>query len=407
LPFVNRTVVLFFGEKRMQKRKFQLLAAAFAAAALLAGCGGGGDAAPPKAAIARMIVAGDSLADAGTFGARFTVQNSANPAAGFPVFPQIVAQDFGLPTQCNFYVYTGTTFAQNTTAGCTNYAIGGGRIVVPASQGGAANPQAVPTQLATAAQVAGGTYSASDLVLVDGGGNDAADLVTAYLGAASGAAGVTAYQAFLAQQLDAATIGGALSQPNGGAIAAGLYLQKLADTYYNAIKANALDKGATHVAVLDMPDITLTPRFQAALAQVAQASGGGTAGATAAATLQGAIQQWIGGFNSELKARIGGDARVAYVPFYADFTDEVTHPAAYALSNVTTPACAVVGVTSFNTAADAAKCTSSALDAAPPTGLSAGWWQNWAFSDGFHPTPFGHRLLAASVSRALARAGWL
>jgi phospholipase/lecithinase/hemolysin len=52
-------------------------------------------------------------------------------------------------------------------------------------------------------------------------------------------------------------------------------------------------------------------------------------------------------------------------------------------------------------------CTSTALDAAPPAGATAGWWQNWAFADGFHPTPYGHRLLAASVSRALARAGWL
>lgn len=393
----------------MQTPRFQLLAAALAASALLAACGGGGEAAPPKVAISRssVIVAGDSLADVGTFGAKFTVQNSADPAKGFPIWPQIVAQAFGIDSQCNFYTYNGTTFVQNPTPGCTNFAIGGGRIIVPAAQGGAANPQAIPTQLATALRARGGSYPADDLVLVDGGGNDAADLVTAYLGAASGAAGVTAYQTFLAQQLDAATIGSTLTRPNGAAIAAGLYLQKLADTYYGAIKANTLDAGATHVAVLDMPDITLTPRFQAALAQVAQANGGGSTGAAAAAQLQGAIQQWITGFNTELKTRIGADSRVAYVPFYEDFTSEVTQPAAYALTNVTAPACAVVGVTSFNSAADAAKCTSAALDAAPPSGLTAGWWQAWAFSDGFHPTPFGHRLLAASVARAIARAGWL
>jgi outer membrane lipase/esterase len=390
----------------MQKRNLQQLAVAFAASVVLAGCGGGGSPAAPKVAISHLIVAGDSLADVGTFGVHFTVQNAAAPATGFPIFPQIVAQNYGIESECNFYVFNGTTFAPNPTPGCTNFAIGGGRIVVPAAQGGATNPQSVPTQLATAAQAEGG-YTASDLVLVDGGGNDAGDLVTAYLGAASGPAGVAAYQTFLAQQLDAATIATTLTQPNGPAIAAGLYLQKLADTYYNAIKANALDKGATHVAVLDLTDITLTPRLQAVFAQVAQANGGGTAGATAAATLQGAIQQWISGFNAELQARIAGDARVAYVPFYADLTDEITHPAAYGLTNVTTPACAVVGVNFFNTPQDAARCTSAALDAAPPNGLGAGWWQTWAFSDGFHPTPYSDRLLAASVSRALARAGWL
>jgi outer membrane lipase/esterase len=384
-----------------------LLASACLAAALLASCGGGDDPAGPRVAISRVIVAGDSLADVGTFGFKFTVQNAADPA-GFPIYPQLVASNFGVNSQCNFYKFTGTTFVANTTAGCTNFAIGGGRVVVPASSGGAASPMGVPLQLSTAATVVGGTYTATDLVLIDGGGNDAADLVGAYLGAASGAAGVAAYQAFLAQQLDAATIGAALQQPNGAAIAAGLYMQKLADTYYNAIKASALDKGATHVAVLNVPDITLTPRFQAVLAGVAAASGGGTAGATASATLKGAIQQWLTGFNTELSTRIAGDSRVALVPFYEDFTDEVAHPAAYALTNATQASCPVTGTDSLGLPSYTfPTCTSAALDAAAPAGLTAGWWQTWVFSDGFHPTPYAHRLLASSISRALARAGWI
>lgn len=382
--------------------RLRLLAATLAAAAAFAGCGGGGGTEPPRASIAKVTVAGDSLADVGTFGLKFTVQNSAS-AAGFPVFPELVAQGFGIASQCNFYVFTGSTFTQNSKAGCTNFAVGGGRIVNPASNGGASAPFAVPAQLATAAQVAGGAWTANDLVLVDGGGNDAADLVGAYLGAASGSAGLANYQAFLAQQLDPATIAATLPQPNGAAAAAGLYMQKLADTYYNAIKAHTLDKGATHVAVLNIPDITLTPRLRAVLAGVTQSSG-----ATASAQLQAAIRQWITAFNSQLQSRVGGDARVALVDFYADFTDEVTHPSDYGLSNATAAACPVTGVDgsglpsyTFST------CTSAALDAAPPAGLAAGWWQTWTFSDGFHPTPFGHRLLASSVNRAIARAGWL
>jgi outer membrane lipase/esterase len=405
---IERSFFFSSGDSMQFKKLNLALVATACTAALLAGCGGGGDAAGSKVAIARVVVAGDSLADAGTFGFKFTVQNAASPAAGFPIFPQIVAQNFGVASQCNFYVFTGTTFAANSTAGCTDFAIGGGRVVNPASQGGAAGPQSIPLQLATAATVAGGSWGATDLILVDGGGNDAADLVGAYLGAASGAAGVTAYQTFLLQQIDGATLAATLAQPNGGALAAGLYMQKAADTYYNAIKANTLDKGATHVGVLNAPDITLTPRFQAVLGGVAQASGGGTAGATAAATLQGAIRQWIGAFNAELQGRVGGDSRVALVDFYADFTDEITNPAAYGLTNATKASCPVTGVDSqglpsytFQT------CSSAALDAAPPAGATAGWWQTWAFADGFHPTPFGHHLLASSVSRALARAGWL
>jgi phospholipase/lecithinase/hemolysin len=383
----------------MQTRRLHLLAAAFAAAALLAGCGGGGTEGP-RSDIQKVTVAGDSLADVGTFGLKFTVQNAADPAAGFPIFPQLVAADFGIDSQCNHYVATGPdSFVANSDTQCSNYAIGGGRIVFPAPS----DPRSVPVQLAQALQDTGGAWSATDLVLVDGGGNDAADLVGAYLGAAGGGAGLANYQAFLAQQLDGATIASTLPQPNGAAIIAGLYMQALADTYYGAIKVNTLDAGATHVAVLNMPDITLTPRFQALLGAVAQAQG-----ATAAAQLQGAIQQWIGAFNGQLAARVDGDKRIALVDFHADFTEEVANAADFGLTNATTAACPVVGVDGSGLPKyDFATCTSAALDAAPPTGLSAGWWHTWAFSDGFHPTPFGHRLLAASVARAIARAGWL
>jgi len=360
---------------------------------------GGNDALPPKASVSKVYVMGDSLADVGTFGLKFTVQDASNPK-GFQIWPQLVANAMGVDgsAQCNVFSFANNTFGLNSTAGCTNYAIGGGRIIAGASNGGAASPINVGVQLGMRA--AAGNYGPSDLVLIDGGGNDAADLVGAYLGASS-AAGLQAFQAFLGQQLDAATIGALLPQNNGAALAAGAYMQTLADTFYGQIKTQVLDKGATRVAVLDMPDITLTPRFRAVLGGVAAASNAATAQA-----LQGAIRQWIGAFNARLASRFAGDSRVAVVPFYADFTDEVNNPASYQLSNVTTASCPIVGLDSqglpnysFPT------CTSAALDALP--GKTPGWWKSYAFSDGFHPTPFGHQLLAASVSRALARAGWL
>jgi len=360
---------------------------------------GGNDALPPKASVGKVYVMGDSLADAGTFGFKFTVQDASNPK-GFQIWPQLVANAMGVDgsQQCNVFSFVNNTFAPNSTAGCTNYAIGGGRIIAGASNGGAVSPLNVGVQMA--ARAAAGNYSASDLVLIDGGGNDAADLVGAYLGASS-AAGLQNFQAFLGQQLDATTIGALLPQTNGPALAAGAYMQTLADTFYGQIKAQVLDKGATRVAVLDMPDITLTPRFRAVLTGVAAATNAATAQA-----LQGAIRQWIGAFNARLASRFAGDSRVAVVPFFADFTDEVNNPASYQLSNATDAACPVVGLGSDGLPSYSfPTCTSAALDALP--GKSAGWWKGYAFSDGFHPTPFGHQLLAASVSRALARAGWL
>lgn len=364
----------------------------------IAACGGN-DNLPPKSNITKVYVMGDSLADAGTFGIKFTVQDANNPK-GFPVWPQIVAGNFGLDAlaQCNFYSlgFDGSMRAAPNTA-CTNFAIGGARIY---SDNTPTNPFNVGVQMATKASLGG--YTTNDLVLIDGGGNDAADLVGAYLGASSGAAGVAAYQAFLLQQLDATTVGTLLSVPNTGpALAAGAYMQKLADTFYGQIKTQLLDKGATRVAVLNVPDITLTPRFRMVLAGVTQQAGAATAQA-----LQGAIQQWIGAFNAKLQANIANDSRIALVDFYSDFTDQVNNPTSYALSNATDASCPVTGVGSDGLPSYTfPTCTSSDLDALP--GKTAGWWKSYAFSDGFHPTPIGHSLLAASVSRALARAGWL
>ena len=365
----------------------------------LSGCGGSNDPVPPKASINKVYVMGDSLADVGTFGFKFTVQDAMNDK-GFQIWPQLVANAFGVDgsAQCNVFVYENNTFGMNSTAGCTNYAIGGGRIIAGSLNGGSNSPINVGVQMATRA--AAGNYTATDLVLIDGGGNDAADLVGAYL-AASTTQGLQNYQTFLSQQLDSATISALLPQTNGAALAAGAYMQALADTFYGQIKAQVLDKGATRVAVLDMPDITLTPRFRMVLAGVTAAKDAATAQA-----LQSAIRQWISTFNSRLQSKFAGDARVTVAPFYADFTDEINNPDAYQLSNVTTAACLVSGVGSDNLPSyDFQRCTSAALDSLP--GKTAGWWKSYAFSDGFHPTPYGHQLLVASVSRALARAGWL
>lgn len=373
-------------------RRGLALAASALAAAVLVACGGGGDAAGPKVAISRVVVAGDSLADAGTFGGKFTVQRASNPAQGYPVYPQIVAANYGVTNLCNFFSSSTGGASFTTNANCEDFAVGGGRIFNLASQGGANAPFSIGFQLGAALQANGGGYTASDLIIVDAGGNDAADLVGAYLGAATGQPGLQAYQAFLAQQLDPTTIGTLLPQPNGAALAAGAYMQKLADTYWGTVKAATLDKGATHVAILNMPDITLTPQFAGVLAQV-----GAAYGQASATQLKAAIQQWIQAFNAKLVADVNGDTRVAVVPFYEDFTDEVTNPAAYGLTNVTTPTCSDTGFP--------ATCVDAQLDAA--SGKTAGWWQTYAFSNGFHPTPFGHSLLASSVSRAIARAGWL
>ena len=373
------------------------------AVAVSTSCGGGKDdgtagataASAPSAsgpAVSRVIVAGDSLADVGTFGFKATVQSAANPAAGYPLYPEIVARDLGLGSLCNYFssrdyvVFT-------TNAGCTDFAVGGADAFNPTVRGGSELPFSLQHQLEHAVAANGGGWQPGDLIIVDAGANDAVGLASTYRDARGGGSSQAIFLALLLQQLSASTVNQALAQPDGGSVAAGLYMQQLARTYWTTVKANTLDKGATRVALLDVPDITLTPKFRTIVGEIAAAEG-----AAAANAYQAALRQWIAAFNTELARLVAGEPRALLVPYAEDFTAQAANPAAFGLTNVTTAACPPAG--------DFPDCTDAALDASPPAGLAPGWWKTWAFSNPFHPSPRGHELLAATVERALAKAGW-
>jgi phospholipase/lecithinase/hemolysin len=169
-------------------------------------------------------------------------------------------------------------------------------------------------------------------------------------------------------------------------------MQQLAQTYWTTVKAGTLDKGATRVALLNMPDITLTPKFRGIAGEIAAAEG-----AAAATAYQAAVRQWIVAFNTELARLVAGESRVVLVPVQEAMAAQAATPAAFGLTNVTDASCPPV--------ADFPACTDAALDASPPAGLTAGWWKTWAFANEFHPSPRGHELLAATVEQALARGG--
>ena len=378
------------------KPRMQWVAVAVSAA-VLAACGGGGADTTPATAVTAVKVMGDSLADSGTFGLKFTVQGTAPTGAGSTaIWPERVAASYGR-TLCPHYVSAGGSFSAK--ADCTNYAVGGGRInnfTAPTS------PVSILQQLKDAGAAG---YAAGDLVLIDGGGNDAADLIGAYLGASRD--GGKAYAALLGTVLDAATVNSLLAGgATGMAQAGGAYMQALATQFAATIKAQTLDKGATRVAVLNMPGVTLTPKFRMVLASISAANG--AAGAAQAQTL---FDGWVQAFNAKLAAALAGDGRLTVVDFYASFKDQAEHPAQYAYTNVTTPACPATGVGSDGLPTYSfPSCTAAALSAmTPPAGATGGadWWKSYGFADSFHPTPFGHQLMGQLVSRSLSQAGWL
>ena len=339
----------------------------------------------------------DCLADSGTFGYKFTVQGAALTGPGSsPLWVERVAASYN-QTLCAHYASTdGTNFVSN--AGCTNYAVGGGRI----NNFTAPTSKVSITQQLKDAGVTG--YTASDLLLVDGGSNDAADLIGAYLKASSD--GGAAYKGLLATVLDAATVQSLLSSgPTGAAQAGGAYMKALAVQFAGTIKANALDKGATHVAILNVPDITVTPRFKMVLGSVAAAQG-----AAASAQAAALFDSWVQAFNAQLSASFAGDSRVTVVDFNESSKDQAQNPAQYELTNITTPTCPATGQASNGLPTYTfATCTAAALSAMPPAAAAGNldWWKHYAFADNFHPTPYVHQLMGQLVSRSLSQAGWL
>ena len=391
-------------------KQWKWAAVAASCAVVLAGCGGASDGSDttPKTVAPSVKVFGDSIMDSGTFGFKFTVQ-SADKANPFLVFPEIVAANFGVPKLCPFFNFNGTTFVPNTA--CTSFAVAGARVnnLVNSTPGAASNvsPISVTYQLSAGSA----TLAPSDVVIIDGGGNDLAELTGAYLGANT-PAGVAAYMSALGTLLPSATVAaivGASPTATSLGTAAGAYAQAIGQTLAASVKANVVAKGVSKVVVINAPDITVTPRFQAVLGAVAAA--GGTAQRDA---VQGAVRAWTQALNAGLAAGLAG-TNVQIWDFYTEGAKITATPGQFGITNISTPACPKVagGISSVGLAAldfpvTVAACNSASMSANIPVGeTSPNWWKSYAFADQFHFTPAMNQLIAQSINLQLAKAGWL
>jgi outer membrane lipase/esterase len=376
--------------------------------AVLAGCGGGGGEGTSRTGLTAVKVMGDSLSDSGAFtgipssqdglgtGRIFSVQSTAGVT--HQIWTERIAAIVGGSQLCNYFQQAGLSAP---AASCGSFAVGGSRInnrYKTDLEG--TEPFSVTKQIQTASTL--GNFKSSDLLLIDGGGNDAADLIGAYLAASTDSG--ASFAGIVSSTLSpVAAIGTALNTADL-ATAGTLYMQTLADEFHNSIKTHALDKGATHIAVLNIPAVTKTPRFQMVLAGVEQ-----QAGAQARAGVELLANTWIQTFNARLASKFADNSKVVVVDFYSAFLDQVAHPSQYGLTNVTTPACPITGLGSDHLPTyNFETCTAAYLSANPPAGQSGpDWWKTYAFSDGFHPTPYGYQLMSQLVSRSLAQAGWI
>lgn len=421
---------------------------ALAGSALLSACGGAGDPAGVRTETKALRVAGDDQGDSGAFGFKFTVQDSTNPK-GFPIFTELVAASLNAPAICNYYSGVNGSVMFTTNAGCTSLAITGSRInfqptlannlrelpVVGSVVGGVAPPGSPVDQVLSllpglgsvlanipslplvggvvsgvlqqvADQIPGATaantpllidnqfkamaaqgLSSSDVVVVIAGSNDAADVATAYL------------QAGTDQGIAFTTLMGSMGVINSDRRAAGNdYMTKLADKLYAGIQTNLLDKGATKVALLNIPNITQTPRLGQARTTIA--------GGEAAVPI---FVEWVETYNKRLAANIGSEKRIIAVDYRKLVNDAITDKNLL-VSNVDTPACPSngTGVLDRLPTYDLKSCTSGSLSANPPAGQTGSdWWVHYFWADSVHPTPYLHNLLARGVNLELVRAGIL
>ncbi len=341
--------------------------------AVLSACGGGGSDVPAKPKFTSQVSFGDSLSDVGSYRvatigstpSNFVGQFTINAAPSVPTnWTQLTAKQLGLSNPCAAAVggfgLPRAPAAGLTVTGCYGYAQGGARVTSVAGVGntGATGPMTEPvvTQVANHLAATGNKFTGSEIVTVMAGANDVftqAGMVGA--GAITPASAVAAVQT-------AATELAAL------------------------VNTQIIAKGATHVVLVNVPDIASTPQATPATA--------------------GLLNLLVTSFNATLKASVPDSAVVLNVDAYTASKDEVANPAKYNLSNVSGTACNLeFGVNALATSGAPASGSSLACNA---SNLNIGVLptDHYLFADKVHPTPYGHLLFATYVLQAMTNKGW-
>jgi outer membrane lipase/esterase len=384
-------------------KKFRVLATALAAAAFLAGCGGNeaGNQAP-RVGFTEMVNFGDSLSDVGTYdvgfvaasgGGHYSINGTGATGLLYTNWTEFLAAQLQLTQPCAAETGLDTipgaipgaspvapAFHNTGATPCYSYAQGGSRVTNPVGPGNANlfNPSdpttfsnaigqltiPVTTQIAEHLTAVGGSFKSTDLVTMLAGGNDLF-------------IDIAVFQATVAAGGDqtAAATAAVTAMATAGAEEAAL------------VNTQILANGATHVVVVNLPDVSLTPL----------GIGSGAAG-------QGLILQMTEAFNNALQSGLTPSGSLLVVDAFSASQDQVKNSAQYGLSNVTTPAC---DLTKVSTSLLCSKAT--LIAAVTPADLTqpATAANGYEYADTVHPTPYGYRLLAELVGEQMAIKGWL
>lgn len=358
-------------------KRFLNLGLAVVVAASLVACGGGGD--DDKPTFTSLVSFGDSLSDVGSYqvstiaavgGGKYTVNGPDSKN-----WTELLAATIGVKAPCAAQTGLNSIIPgipkvpvdDHEDEGCHNYAQGGARVteaVGPWNIGSAPDPRyvlgqltvPVKTQIENHLTASGGKFSGSELVTVMVGANDL--------------------------DMNLAKVGAGLQTPDQALAAMALAGAETA-AY---VKGLIVAKGAQHVVVLNVPDVSKTPYAVAAAAKL---------GPVAGADLLRLIAGMASTYNLYLATGLVGVDEVLVVDAYGALGEWVANPAKFGISNATQPACNLA-VTILPTSL---VCTNATLAAAD---VSA-----FLFADTVHPAPFGYKLFADQVAAKMASRRWL
>jgi outer membrane lipase/esterase len=388
------------------------------AAALLAACGGSDPDVPgsvepngaptTKGGFTSVVSFGDSLSDLGAyapatsltgngaapyFGGKFTVNSTTAT-----VWVENIAKDLGLtitPAEVGFNKLSSKCPAAQVNAAlagtCTGYGMGGSRVTDPNGIGKAADGNGaltVPMKTQIANHLARFTsFKATDLIFVYGGNNDAFVQFGVFSAKATqiqtdGVAGkLTADQVSLAL----------FAAQNESLAGMKLAAQELA-AY---VRDQILAKGGKYVVVMTLPDSTQTPF-----------------GSTLPPTAKPVLTALVDNFNQWLRDGLANQP-VKIMDQNGPAKEVFANPTKFGVTNNTAPTCdaAKISVITRGAVTDGSSLFCNGTAGAPfnglrtvPTGTDLGTWQ---FSDGVHPTPFGHKLISDVVKQQLTAYGWI
>ncbi len=408
-------------------KKIQVLATALAAAAFLAGCGGNdaGDQ-TPRVKFTQMVNFGDSLSDVGTYKTQIVAANGGGhysingdfsaQGLAYTNWTEFLAAQLQVTQPCAAEVglasvgalsFLAQTTVDSTT--CTSYAQGGAEVTNPYGPGnaylythyGSSSGQLgqltkpVHDQIATYLSQHT-SFNDGQIITVLAGGNDLF-IDRALIVDAQTQATLQAVQAGQLTQAQAATmIAGYATQAVQAMTLAGQQLATLVTG--SSTVPGIINNGGTHVVVVNLPNVSLTPDNAEWVAA--------GAGVYVEPIHPHLTLDMTNAFNTALAAGLSVTAN----------TDQSAHPAAYGLTNVDTPACKMDGTagstgltvptsattTTFVPLASSLFCTANTLISTDTASL-----MHYEFADTVHPTPYAYRLLAELVGEQMAIKGWL